>query len=68
MNAETDLSWKNSTLESADAVDVARRLKNESSMPLRSHGSLSMNRADGCGTGGFSAAHPLPGDYRNYRT
>ncbi|WP_404288679.1 dihydrofolate reductase family protein [Glutamicibacter arilaitensis] len=45
MNAEIDLNWQNSSLEPGDAVDVVRRLKNESTMPLRSHGSLSMNRA-----------------------
>jgi dihydrofolate reductase len=28
-----------------DAVDVVARLKQESGVPLRSHGSLSMNRA-----------------------
>ncbi len=28
-----------------DAVDVVARLKAESAVPLRSHGSLSMNRA-----------------------
>jgi dihydrofolate reductase len=30
---------------SGDAVDVVARLKQESEVPLRSHGSLSMNRA-----------------------
>jgi dihydrofolate reductase len=30
---------------SGDAVDVVSRLKEESEVPLRSHGSLSMNRA-----------------------
>jgi dihydrofolate reductase len=30
---------------SGDAVDVVARLKEESELPLRSHGSLSMNRA-----------------------
>jgi dihydrofolate reductase len=29
---------------SGDAVDVVARLKDESAVPLRSHGSLSMNR------------------------
>jgi hypothetical protein len=33
------------TLVSGDAVDVVARLKEESELPLRSHGSLSMNRA-----------------------
>jgi dihydrofolate reductase len=39
------LSWPNMTLVSGDAVDVVARLKEESDVPLRSHGSLSMNRA-----------------------
>ena len=30
---------------SGDAVDVVARLKEESDLPLRSHGSLSLNRA-----------------------
>ena len=33
------------TVVSGDAVDVVARLKDESDVPLRSHGSLSMNRA-----------------------
>ncbi len=37
--------WPNATLVSGDAVDVVARLKQESEVPLRSHGSLSMNRA-----------------------
>jgi dihydrofolate reductase len=39
------LDWPDATLVSGDAVDVVRRLKQESEVPLRSHGSLSMNRA-----------------------
>jgi dihydrofolate reductase len=39
------LDWVDGTVESGDAVDVVARLKEESEMPLRSHGSLSMNRA-----------------------
>jgi dihydrofolate reductase len=39
------LDWPNATLVSGDAVDVVARLKKESEVPLRSHGSLSMNRA-----------------------
>ena len=39
------LEWPNATLASGDAVDVVARLKKESEVPLRSHGSLSMNRA-----------------------
>ena len=39
------LDWPGATLESGDAVDVVARLKEESEVPLRSHGSLSLNRA-----------------------
>jgi dihydrofolate reductase len=39
------LDWPNATLVSGDAVDVVARLKEESDVPLRSHGSLSLNRA-----------------------
>ena len=39
------LDWPNATVASGDAVDVVARLKDESDVPLRSHGSLSMNRA-----------------------
>ena len=39
------LDWPNTTVVSGDAVDVVARLKEESEVPLRSHGSLSMNRA-----------------------
>jgi dihydrofolate reductase len=39
------LDWADATLVSGDAVDVVARLKEESGVPLRSHGSLSMNRA-----------------------
>ena len=39
------LHWPDATLERGDAVDVVARLKEESDVPLRSHGSLSMNRA-----------------------
>jgi len=39
------LDWPNATVSSGDAVDVVARLKEESDVPLRSHGSLSMNRA-----------------------
>jgi len=39
------LDWPDATLVSGDAVDVVARLKEESAVPLRSHGSLSMNRA-----------------------
>jgi dihydrofolate reductase len=39
------LGWLDATLVTGDAVDVIARLKEESDMPLRSHGSLAMNRA-----------------------
>jgi dihydrofolate reductase len=39
------LDWPDATLVRGDAVDVVARLKDESAVPLRSHGSLSMNRA-----------------------
>ena len=39
------LDWPNATLVSGDAVEVVARLKEESEVPLRSHGSVSMNRA-----------------------
>ena len=42
---EGPLDWPDATVVSGDAVDVVARLKEESGMPLRSHGSLSMNRA-----------------------
>ena len=42
---EGPLEWPNATLVSGDAVDVVARLKEESEVPLRSHGSLSLNWA-----------------------
>ena len=39
------LDWPNATVVSGDAIDVVARLKEESDVPLRSHGSLSLNRA-----------------------
>ncbi len=42
---EGPLDWPDATLVSGDAVDVVARLKEESAVPLRSHGSLSLNRA-----------------------
>jgi dihydrofolate reductase len=42
---EGPLDWPDATLVSGDAVDVVGRLKEESEVPLRSHGGLSMNRA-----------------------
>jgi dihydrofolate reductase len=42
---EGQLDWPDATIVSGDAVDTVARLKEESGVPLRSHGSLSMNRA-----------------------
>lgn len=42
---EEPLDWPNATIARGDAVDVVARLKEESDVPLRSHGSLSLNHA-----------------------
>ncbi len=42
---EEPLGWQNSTLVREDAVTAVERLKRESDVPLRSHGSISLNRA-----------------------
>jgi dihydrofolate reductase len=42
---EEPLDWPDATVLRGDAIDVVARLKEESDVPLRSHGSLSMNRA-----------------------
>jgi dihydrofolate reductase len=42
---EGPLDWPDATLVSGDAVDVVARLKEDSEVPLRSHGNLWMNRA-----------------------
>jgi dihydrofolate reductase len=42
---EEPLDWPDATVLSGDAIDVVARLKEESEVPLRSHGSLAMNRA-----------------------
>jgi dihydrofolate reductase len=39
------LDWADATLVSGDAIEIVAQLKRESKVPLRSHGSLSMNRA-----------------------
>lgn len=39
------LDWPDARVVRGDAADVVTRLKEESDVPLRSHGSLSMNRA-----------------------
>ncbi|TAM66091.1 MAG: deaminase [Microbacteriaceae bacterium] len=45
MAPDEPLPWPNTTVMRGDAVDVVAQLKEESSVPLRSHGSLSMNHA-----------------------
>jgi dihydrofolate reductase len=42
---EEPLAWENSTLIAEDALDAIPRLKAESPVPLRCHGSIAMNRA-----------------------
>ncbi len=42
---EGPLDWPDATVVRGDAVDVVARLKEESKVPLRSHGSLSLNWA-----------------------
>ena len=42
---EEPLDWADGTVISGDAVEIVAGLKRESDVPLRSHGSLSMNRA-----------------------
>jgi dihydrofolate reductase len=39
------LDWPDGTIVSGDAVDIVAQLKEDSDVPLRSHGSLSLNRA-----------------------
>ena len=39
------LDWPDASVVNGDAVDLVGRLKEESEVPLRSHGSLSLNRA-----------------------
>ena len=42
---EGPLEWPDATVVSGDPTDIIARLKQESEVPLRSHGSLSLNRA-----------------------
>ena len=39
------LDWPDATIAGGDAIEIVARLKQESEVPLRSHGSLSLNRA-----------------------
>ena len=42
---EEPLEWADATVAAGDGVDIVARLKQESDVPLRSHGSLSLNWA-----------------------
>jgi dihydrofolate reductase len=42
---QSPLDWPDATVVRGDGVDVVARIKEESGVPLRSHGSLSLNRA-----------------------
>ena len=42
---EQPLGWENSTLITGDAVTAVERLKQETDVPMRSHGSITLNRA-----------------------
>ncbi len=42
---EEPLDWPDATVVSGDPIDIVARLKEESDVPLRSHGSLTLNRA-----------------------
>jgi hypothetical protein len=61
------LNWPNATVVSGDAVDVVTRLKEESEVPLRSHGSLSMNRALMAASLVDLVRDALPSDHRSDR-
>ena len=39
------LDWADGIIASGNAIDIVARLKEESGVPLRSHGSISLNRA-----------------------
>jgi dihydrofolate reductase len=42
---DAPFDWPDATVVTGDAVETIARLKEESELPLRSHGSLSLNRA-----------------------
>jgi dihydrofolate reductase len=42
---EGPLDWPDATIVTGDAVDAVARLKEQTDVPIRSHGSLSLNRA-----------------------
>ena len=64
MSSFWPLGWPNATVVSGDAVDVVARLEEESEVPLRSHGCLSLKlfaKATGsgkqCATSDMCAAY-----------
>ncbi|MCT9819588.1 dihydrofolate reductase family protein [Microbacterium sp. W1N] len=42
---QAPVPWPDATIAAGDAVEIVARLKEQSPVPLRSHGSLSLNRA-----------------------
>ena len=64
---EGRLDWPDATVVSGDAVDVVARLKEESGVPLRSHGSLSLNRALMAAAWSTGPGDALPGHHRSDR-
>ena len=62
------LDWPDATVVSGDPLDIVARLKEESEVPLRSHGSLSLNRADGRRPGRPRPGDALPCDHRSDRS
>src|SRR6478736_5174453 len=42
---QAPLDWPDATVVSGDAVEAVRRMKDDSDVPIRSHGSLTLNRA-----------------------
>lgn len=42
---QAPVDWPDATIVSGDAAEIVARLKQESTVPLRSHGSLSLNRS-----------------------
>ena len=42
---QAPLDWPDATVVSSDAVEAVRRMKDDSDVPIRSHGSLTLNRA-----------------------
>ncbi|GFG53503.1 hypothetical protein MAGR_49440 [Mycolicibacterium agri] len=58
------LDWPDATVARGDAADAVARLKEVSDVPLRSHGSLALNRTHGCGPGGPRAGDAVSCHYR----